>query len=66
MSNFYVSFLLSKLHGSVNHNSMIHAKSSKEQAASPYVHMRVKEKALPSERNIDLHITLDGVNAVIY
>ena len=29
------------------------------------VRLRVKEKALPSHRMIDLHITLDGVNAVI-
>ena len=27
--------------------------------------LRVKEKALPSHRTIDLHITLDGVNTVI-
>ena len=30
-----------------------------------YDKLRVKEKALPSHRKIDLHITLDGVNAVI-
>ena len=29
------------------------------------VRLRVKEKALPSHRMIDLHITLDGVNVVI-
>ena len=30
------------------------------------MHLRVEEKVLPSHRMIDLHITLDGVNAVIY
>ena len=30
-----------------------------------YYTLRVKEKALPSHRKIDLHITLGGVNAVI-
>ena len=32
---------------------------------SVYYTLRVKEKALPSHRKIDLHITLGGVNAVI-
>ena len=30
-----------------------------------YVRLRVKVKVLTSQRKIDLHITLDGINAVI-
>ena len=37
----------------------------RKRARSLHVRLRVKEKVLPSHRTIDLHITLDGVNAVI-
>ena len=37
----------------------------RKRARSLYVRLRVKEKVLASLRTIDLHITLDGVNAVI-
>ena len=46
---------------------MIHAIFSKEQVAllHIYVRLRLKDKALQSSSKIDLHITLNGVNAVI-
>ena len=37
----------------------------RKRARSLYVRLRVEEKVLASLKTIDLHITLDGVNAVI-
>ena len=46
------------------HNSIIKI-LERTSCSSPYVRLRVKEKVLLSHRTINLHITLDGVNAVI-